>query len=91
MRRLALVLAGSMMLCACGRVGMLEQPAPLYGAKAKADYAAKKAAEAEKVKTAKDSGEPEPLPPDTPAPPADSQPGAGPHGAGVRGLGSPSP
>ncbi len=81
MRRLALplvslALVGSMTLGACGRVGTLEQPAPLYGAKAKADYQRKKAAEAEKAKAAKDSGEPEPLPAD--APPADSPPAAGP-------------
>jgi len=53
-------------LGACGRVGTLEQPAPLYGAKAKADYQARKAAAAEKAKADRDDGEPEPLAPDTP-------------------------
>jgi hypothetical protein len=55
--------ASAALLCACGRVGTLEQPAPLYGAKAKADYEAKKAAAA---KANQDEGEPEPLAPDTP-------------------------
>jgi hypothetical protein len=59
-------LAASLMLCACGKVGTLEQPAPLYGAKAKADYQAKKAAAAAAAKAGKDDGEPEPLAPDTP-------------------------
>ena len=52
-------------LAACGRVGPLDQPAPLYGAKAKADYRAKKAAEAA-AKSEKDQDKPEPLAPDTP-------------------------
>jgi hypothetical protein len=30
--------------CACGKVGYLEQPAPLYGEKAKAEYRARQAA-----------------------------------------------
>jgi hypothetical protein len=49
-------------LAACGRVGPLDQPAPLYGEKAKADYQAKKAA----AKAAKDQDQPEPLALDTP-------------------------
>ena len=53
-------------LGACGRVGALEQPAPLYGAKAKADYQAKKAAAAAAAKADKDADQPEPLAPDTP-------------------------
>jgi hypothetical protein len=61
----ALALTG-LALGACGRVGTLEQPAPLYGAKAKAAYQAKKAAAATAAKNAKDDGEPEPLAPDTP-------------------------
>lgn len=60
--------AALLMLCACGRVGPLEQPAPLYGAKAKADYQAKKAAAAAAAKAAKDDDQPEPLAPDTPGP-----------------------
>ena len=39
--------AGATTLAACGLPGELEQPAPLFGAQAKADYAAKKKAEAE--------------------------------------------
>ena len=54
-----------LLLGACGRVGPLEQPAPLYGAKAKAEYQARKAAEAA-AKAAKGDEEPEALAPDTP-------------------------
>lgn len=64
-----------LMLGACGRVGTLDQPAPLYGAKAKAEYRARKAAEAAAAKASQDDGKPEPLAPDTPGPNA---PGAGP-------------
>jgi len=35
---LALVFAASTGLAACGKLGDLEQPAPLFGAKAKSDY-----------------------------------------------------
>jgi hypothetical protein len=62
----------ALVLAACGRVGPLDQPAPLYGAKAKADYRAKKKAEAA-AKATKDQDEPEPLAPDTPGP---NNPGA---------------
>ncbi len=69
-----IVLAGALTLAACGKVGTLDQPAPLYGAKAKADYQARKAAEAAaKVKT-KDSDEPEVLPDKTYDPNADPSP-----------------
>lgn len=61
-------------LAGCGRVGALEQPAPLYGAKAKADYQAKKAAAAEAAKASKDEGRPEPLAPDTPGAPIGAAP-----------------
>jgi predicted small lipoprotein YifL len=64
----AMALALALALTACGRVGGLEQPAPMYGAKAKADYAARKAAAAAAAKAEKDDGEPEPLAPDTPGP-----------------------
>lgn len=63
--------AAALVLACCGRVGPLDQPAPLYGAKAKADYRAKK----EAAKAAKDQDEPEPLAPDTPGP---NNPGAAP-------------
>jgi hypothetical protein len=59
---------GLLALCACGRVGALDQPAPLYGEKAKAAYEARKAADAAAAKASKDDGEPEPLAPDTPGP-----------------------
>jgi hypothetical protein len=65
---LAAVLTGAagLALAACGRVGPLDQPAPLYGAKAKADYQAKKEAQAAAAKASKDQDEPESLAPDTP-------------------------
>lgn len=48
-------------LAGCAKVGTLDRPAPLFGAKAKDDYQAQKAAEAAaKVKPA--DTEPEPLP-----------------------------
>ena len=70
-RRATLLLSAAALLAltACGRVGALDQPAPLYGEKAKADYQAKAAAAAAAAKAAKDEGQPEPLAPDTPAPP----------------------
>jgi len=44
---LAALLAYAPLLSACGKTGQLEQPAPLFGAKAKADYEAKRREEAE--------------------------------------------
>ena len=38
---LLLSVAALLALTACGRVGALDQPAPLYGEKAKADYQAR--------------------------------------------------
>ena len=74
--RTALLLsaAAALALTACGRVGVLEQPAPLWGAKAKADYQAKKDAAAAAAKAAKDEGQPEPLAPDTPGAPTGAAP-----------------
>jgi hypothetical protein len=43
---IALVFAGSP-LAGCGKTGLLEQPAPLYGAEAKAEYAQRKQQDAE--------------------------------------------
>ncbi len=48
-------------LCACGKVGYLEQPAPLWGEKAKADFRAKQAAHAA-ASTSHGAQTPEPLP-----------------------------
>jgi hypothetical protein len=64
----ATIWAVALALAACGRVGPLDQPAPLYGAKAKADYRAKKKAAETAAKASKDQDEPEPLAPDTPGP-----------------------
>ena len=55
-------LLAALALSGCGKVGELEQPAPLWGAKAKADYQARKAAEAAAKAEKKDEGEPEVLP-----------------------------
>lgn len=40
------VLAASALLTGCGKQGVLEQPPPLFGSKARADYQAAQAAEA---------------------------------------------
>jgi hypothetical protein len=42
----ALLFAAAVSLAACGKQGVLEQPAPLFGARAKAEYEARKAQEA---------------------------------------------
>jgi hypothetical protein len=42
---LAAALLAGLALGACGKLGDLEQPAPLFGAKAKADYAARRHAD----------------------------------------------
>lgn len=42
----AILVAGAAALSGCGKTGELAQPAPLYGAQAKADYQAKQAADA---------------------------------------------
>ncbi|MGI8841098.1 MAG: hypothetical protein ACR2F8_10030 [Caulobacteraceae bacterium] len=52
MMRPTLMILGvaALALSACGKVGALDQPAPLYGEKAKADYQAKQEAAAAKAK-----------------------------------------
>ena len=40
------MLAGSALLSGCGKQGVLEQPPPLFGSRARAEYEAGKAAEA---------------------------------------------
>lgn len=78
---LLILLAGAAVaLSACGKVGELERPAPLWGAKAKADYAAhqKAEADAQAKKEAADQaqhGHPAQLPDDL-------QPSAGPSDPG---------
>jgi len=82
---LAATCVAGALLVACGRVGTLEQPAPLYGAKAKADYQARKAAQAAAAQARRDNGlpdkvtEPDPilqpaLPPGAAAPPSAPSP-----------------
>jgi|APGre2960657404_1045060.scaffolds.fasta_scaffold14978_2 hypothetical protein len=44
---IVLATAGLLIVSACGKQGKLDQPAPLFGAEAKAAYAAKKQAEAD--------------------------------------------
>lgn len=65
MTRAVFILAAvaAVALTGCGKVGSLEQPAPLYGEKAKADYQARKAAAAA-ARDSADKGEIEPLPTD---------------------------
>ena len=101
--RLALMalFTASLVLAGCGREGALDQPAPLFGAKAKADYDAKKRAEADaKAKAAKKDNS-QPTTPDVPdpnhppltqAPYATAIPGAGDSPFGTQPQGSlPSP
>jgi hypothetical protein len=51
-------------LCACGKVGSLDRPAPLYGERAKAQYRAEQRAAAAKAKSDREEGQPEALPGD---------------------------
>jgi predicted small lipoprotein YifL len=53
-------------LTACGKEGPLERPAPLFGAQAKADYAAQKRRQAEARTTQSQSNEVEALPDEGP-------------------------
>ena len=55
-------LAAALALGACGKVGALEQPAPLYGAKAQADYKAGAQAAADKMQAKRDQNQIERLP-----------------------------
>ncbi|MBS0410906.1 MAG: hypothetical protein JSR86_13400 [Proteobacteria bacterium] len=78
---LAALALAALTLSACGKVGELERPAPLWGDKAKADYEAQQKADAE-AKGRQDAqdraarGHPAPLPPDSApsAGPSDPQP-----------------
>jgi predicted small lipoprotein YifL len=51
-------------LAACGKQGDLERPGPLWGDKAKADYAEQQRKAAEQKKASAQDNQPEPLPPD---------------------------
>ena len=60
-------LIGALALGACGKEGSLDRPAPLFGAKAKADYAAEKQREARQAlanRRGAAAGDPAPPPPD---------------------------
>jgi hypothetical protein len=59
----SVVLIAALGLTACGKVGALDQPAPLYGEKAKAQYQAEQAAAAA-ARAQKDNGPPDPINPD---------------------------
>ncbi len=83
--RLATAVVACALLVACGRVGTLDQPAPLYGAKAKAEYQARKAAQAAAAQARRENGipdsvtEPDPimkpaLPPGAAPPPSAATP-----------------
>ena len=99
---LAALFASGVALAGCGKMGSLDQPAPLFGAQAKADYDAKKRAEADAQAKAKakkhDNSEPDrPNPSDpnnpplTQAPYATAIPGHNdPFGSGIQGS-LPSP
>jgi hypothetical protein len=66
MIRPTLVVFGVALLAlgACGKVGALDQPAPLYGEKAKAQYEARKEAEAAAKAKARKDDEPDTIAPD---------------------------
>ncbi|HZC15827.1 MAG TPA: hypothetical protein VE309_03625 [Caulobacteraceae bacterium] len=53
----AAALLASLGLGACGKLGDLEQPAPLFGDKAKADYAAQHQADAARARAAAARGQ----------------------------------
>lgn len=77
MTRLALLftLAATLALGACGKVGALEQPAPLYGTKAQADHQAGTQAAADKAQAKRDQDQIEHLPTEKPYDPnADPSP-----------------
>lgn len=59
-----LAVAGSCILGGCGKVGTLDQPAPLFGEKAKARYQAQKAAAAAAARSRGDDDQIEALPGD---------------------------
>ena len=71
MIRIAVVAVILALVAGCAKVGTLDQPAPLFGQKAKAEYRAKKEAEAA-AKAAKPSNEPEALPAEAPPEPGPS-------------------
>jgi uncharacterized protein YceK len=56
-RPIVLVTFAGLLLAGCGKVGTLDQPAPLWGENAKAKYQAQKA-EAARAKVAKDEATP---------------------------------
>ncbi|HEY5107662.1 MAG TPA: hypothetical protein VII73_12970 [Caulobacteraceae bacterium] len=58
-----LIGAAALALGACGKVGALDRPAPLYGEKAKAQYQAEQAERIAKARADRRDGEPEALPP----------------------------
>lgn len=62
---IATLFVASTVLAGCGKLGTLEQPAPLFGAQAKADYAAKQRAAADARARAKVKTEAEPDTPDS--------------------------
>jgi hypothetical protein len=68
---IALVFVASVGLSACGKLGDLEQPAPLFGSKAKADYEAQHQADAARARARAAS---EPPPPNDEATTSSEQP-----------------
>jgi hypothetical protein len=64
---LGAALIGALMLGACGKVGSLDRPAPLFGRKDKAEYAAEKKREQQQARMNRSGdkgGDPAPPPPD---------------------------
>jgi hypothetical protein len=69
MTRLVVLALAALALAACAKIGTLDQPAPLFGEKAKAHWQAEKAAEAAAKASAPDDKTPEALPPTPSSPP----------------------
>jgi len=89
---LALLMTAAVGLTACGKTGELERPAPLFGTKAKADYDAKRAADA--AARARDAAARRSQQNNTLLDPAAQQPAAAPYAPPLTGrtdpLGGPS-
>jgi len=73
---IGVALMGAASLSACGKTGELSQPAPLFGAQAKADYEARQQADAE-ARAAK-RADPQPVSTDPTSQPLDQAPYAQP-------------
>jgi hypothetical protein len=85
-RHLLTLAAAGLVLSACGRLGPLQQPAPLFGAQAQAAYAAQQKAKSEAAQArAAKQAEPKLAPDD----PSTQPPPQAPYGAQITGRPDP--